>query len=103
MAGPGSLADGASFMRFMDEEGPINLCLSNVGRYDCPEQVGPWRIDGAQFLTGVSVMGAVVATATTVHGRLAWNFGYVEGLVTESRARRIADDSVRLVLSALAE
>ncbi|WP_242625849.1 FAD-dependent monooxygenase [Streptomyces sp. BK022] len=103
VAGPGSLADGDSFMRFMDEEGPINLCLSNVGRYDFPEQAGHWRIDGAQFLTGVSVMGAVVATATTVHGRLAWNFGYVEGLVPESRARRIADDAVRLVLSALAE
>ncbi|MFG2978204.1 FAD-dependent monooxygenase [Streptomyces sp. NPDC048331] len=103
VAGPGSLADGASFMRFMDEKGPINLCLSNVGRYDFPDRTGPWRIDGAQFLTGVSVMGAVVATATTVHGTLAWNFGYVEGLVTESRARRVADDSVRIVLSALAE
>ncbi|MFB7029483.1 MULTISPECIES: FAD-dependent monooxygenase [unclassified Streptomyces] len=103
VAGPGSLADGASFMRFMDEKGPINLCLSNVGRYDFPDQMGPWRIDGAQFLTGVSVMGAVVATATTAHGRLAWNFGYVEGLVTEPRARHIADESVRIVLSALAE
>ncbi|MFC9286325.1 FAD-dependent monooxygenase [Streptomyces sp. NPDC057052] len=103
VAGPGSLADGESFMRFMDEKGPINLCLSNVGRYDFPEQAGSWRINGAQFLTGVSVMGAVVATATTVHGRLAWNFGYVEGMVPQSRARRIADDSVRIVLSALAE
>ncbi|WP_432086132.1 FAD-dependent monooxygenase [Streptomyces sp. bgisy095] len=103
VAGPASLADGPSFMRFMDEKGPINLCLSNVGCYDFPERTGSWRIDGAQFLTGVSVMGAVVATATTTHGRLAWNFGYVEGLVTESRARRVADDSVRIVLSALTE
>ncbi|MFI5753627.1 FAD-dependent monooxygenase [Streptomyces sp. NPDC051569] len=103
VAGPGSLADSESFMRFMDEEGPINLCLSNVGRYDFPEQSGHWRIDGAQFLTGVSVMGAIVAAATTSHGRLAWNFGYVEGLVPASRAQRIADDSVRIVLSALTE
>lgn len=103
VAGPRSLADSESFMRFMDEEGPINLCLSNVGRYDFPELVGPWRVDGAQFLTGVSVMGAIVAAATTSHGRLAWNFGYVEGLVPASRAQRIADDSVRIVLSALAE
>ncbi|WP_250399642.1 FAD-dependent monooxygenase [Streptomyces cellostaticus] len=103
VAGPGSLADGASFMRFMDEEGPINLCLSNVGRYDFPELAGPWRIDGAQFLTGVSVMGAVVAAVTTGPDRLAWNFSYVEGLVPASRAQRIADDSVRIVLSALAE
>lgn len=103
VAGPRSLADSESFMRFMDEEGPINLCLTNVGRYDFPEQMGPWQVDGAQFLTGVSVMGAIVAAVTTSHGRLSWNFGYVEGLVPASRAQRIADDSVRIVLSALAE
>ncbi|MER6522854.1 FAD-dependent monooxygenase [Streptomyces sp. NPDC001553] len=103
VAGPRSLADSRSFMRFMDEEGPINLCLSNVGRYDFPERAGPWRVDGAQFLTGVSVMGAIVAAVTTSHDRLSWNFGYVEGLVPASRAQRIADDSVRIVLSALSE
>ncbi|MFD5887291.1 FAD-dependent monooxygenase [Streptomyces sp. NPDC060334] len=103
VAGPRSLADSRSFMRFMDEEGPINLCLSNVGRYDFPERTGPWRVDGAQFLTGVSVMGAIVAAVTTSHDRLSWNFGYVEGLVPASRAQHIADDSVRIVLSALSE
>ncbi|MFG2915134.1 FAD-dependent monooxygenase [Kitasatospora sp. NPDC048298] len=102
-AGPKTLADSEPFMRFMDEKGPINLCLSNVGCYEFPDRVGPWRIGDAQFVTGISVMGAVVATATTSHDRLAWNFGYVEELIPELRARRIADDSVRTVLSALAE
>lgn len=102
-AGPKSLADSESFMRFMDEEGPINLCLSNVGRYEFPDQAGPWRVGEAQFLTGVSVMGSIVATATTSHAQLAWNFSYVEGLVPGPRARRIADDSVRTVLSLLTE
>ncbi|MFD5516988.1 FAD-dependent monooxygenase [Streptomyces sp. NPDC127066] len=102
-AGPKSLADGESFMRFMDEEGPINLCLSNVGRYEFPDRVGSWRVGDAQFLTGVSVMGAIVATTTTSHDQLAWNFSYVEGLVPALRAERIADDAVRTVLSALAE
>ncbi|MEU6539778.1 FAD-dependent monooxygenase [Streptomyces sp. NPDC047000] len=102
-AGPWSLADSEPFMRFMDEKGPINLCLSNVGRYDFPDRVGPWRVSGAQFLTGVSVMGAMVATATTSHDELAWNFGYIDDLIPASRARRIADDSVHTVLSALAE
>ncbi|MFE3937648.1 hypothetical protein ACFXPJ_28770, partial [Streptomyces goshikiensis] len=102
-AGPKSLADSESFMRFMDEEGPINLCLSNVGRYEFPDQAGPWRVGEAQFLTGVSVMGSIVATATTSHAQLAWNFSYVEGLVPGPRARRIADDSVRTVLSVLTE
>ncbi|WP_327326547.1 FAD-dependent monooxygenase [Streptomyces sp. NBC_01210] len=101
--GPKSLADSEPFMRFMDEEGPINLCLSNVGRYEFPDQAGSWRVGEAQFLTGVSVMGAIVATATTSHTQLAWNFCYVEGLIPALRARRIADDSVRTMLSALVE
>ncbi|MCP3757271.1 FAD-dependent monooxygenase [Streptomyces sp. TBY4] len=101
--GPKSLADAESFMRFMDEEGPINLCLSNVGRYEFPDRVGTWRVEEAQFLTGISVMGTIVATTTTSHARLAWNFSYVEELIPTLRARRIADDSVLTVLSALAE
>ncbi|MFE0040225.1 short-chain dehydrogenase [Streptomyces sp. NPDC059015] len=101
--GPASLADSEPFMRFMDEKGPINLCLSNVGRYEFPDRAGSWRVGEAQFLTGVSVMGAIVATATTSHAQLAWNFSYVEDLIPTLRARRIADDSVRTVLSALAE
>ncbi|MDI9886413.1 FAD-dependent monooxygenase [Streptomyces sp. HNM0645] len=102
-AGPRSLADSAAFMRFMDEEGPINLCLSNVGRYEFPVRAGSWRVSDAQFITGVSVMGAIVATATTTHGRLMWNFSHVEDLIPVPRAERIADDSVRTVLSALTE
>ncbi|MFD5415841.1 phthiocerol/phthiodiolone dimycocerosyl transferase family protein [Streptomyces nojiriensis] len=101
--GPKSLADSEPFMRFMDEKGPINLCLSNVGRYEFPDRAGSWRVGEAQFLTGVSVMGAIVAAATTSHTRLAWNFSYVDGLIPTPRARRIADDSVRTVLSALAK
>ncbi|MBQ0971857.1 FAD-dependent monooxygenase [Streptomyces sp. RK31] len=100
-AGPKSLADSTSFMRFMEEEGPVNLGLSNVGRYEFPDQAGSWRICDAQFLTGLSVMGVIVATVTTSHGQLAWNFSYVEDLISPSRARRIADDSVHTVLSAL--
>ncbi|MGW3111045.1 FAD-dependent monooxygenase [Streptomyces sp. NPDC001091] len=102
-AGPKSLADSASFMRFMDEKGPVNLCLSNVGRYGFPSRAGAWRVSDAHFITGVSVMGSVIATATTSHGQLAWSFSYVEDLVSASRARRIADHSVRSVLAALSE
>ncbi|WP_349294363.1 FAD-dependent monooxygenase [Streptomyces sp. HU2014] len=99
--GPRSSADGESFMRYMDERGPLNLCLSNLGRYDFPDLAGPWRVSGTQVVAAVSVTGAVVATAVTGHGRLAWNFSYVDGLVPAARARRLADESVRVVLSAL--
>ncbi|MER5436372.1 FAD-dependent monooxygenase [Streptomyces sp. NPDC002588] len=102
-AGLRSPADGESFMRFMDEKGPVNLCLSNVGRYEFPDRAGSWQVRDAQFVAGISVMGAIVATATTTHGGLAWNFSHVEDLIPAPRARRIADDSVRTVLSALSE
>ncbi|HEV2639098.1 MAG TPA: FAD-dependent monooxygenase [Actinocrinis sp.] len=100
-AGPGSPADAESFTRFMDEKGPINLCLSNVGRYEFPDRAGPWRVSDAQFVAGVSVMGAIVATVNSSHGQLAWNFSYIEDLVSPMRARNIADESIRTVLSAL--
>ncbi|MEE1810852.1 phthiocerol/phthiodiolone dimycocerosyl transferase family protein, partial [Streptomyces sp. BE133] len=51
-AGPKSLADSEPFMRFMDEKGPINLCLSNVGRYEFPDHAGPWRVSDPQFTMG---------------------------------------------------
>ncbi|MFE0042686.1 FAD-dependent monooxygenase [Streptomyces albireticuli] len=99
--GPKSSADGEPFMRYMDERGPLNLCLSNLGRYDFPDLVGSWRVSGTQVVAAVSVTGAVVATATTSHGRLAWNFSYVDGLVPAARAERLADESVRVVLAAV--
>ncbi len=101
-AGPKSPADGEAFMRYMDEQGPLNLCLSNIGRYDFPDRVGPWRVSDTQLVAAISVTGAIVATANTSHGGLAWNFSHVDGMVPAPRAQRIADDSVRIVLSAVA-
>lgn len=100
-AGPKSPADSGAFMRYMDERGPLNLCLSNLGRHDFPDRVGSWRVSGTQLVAAISVTGAVVATANTSHGVLAWNFSHVDGLVPAPRAQRIADESVRIVLSAV--
>ncbi|MEU9120995.1 FAD-dependent monooxygenase [Streptomyces sp. NPDC048506] len=102
-AGPRTSADGEAFMRYLDEQGPLNLCLSNLGRYDVPDQVGPWRVSDTQIIAGISVTGALVATALTSHGRLAWNFSYIEGVVPAPRAHHIADASVRTLLSAVSD
>ncbi|WP_051854694.1 FAD-dependent monooxygenase [Streptomyces sp. NRRL B-1347] len=99
-AGPKSPARAEGFMEFMDTKGPLNLCLSNLGRYDFPERVGPWRISDAQLVAGISVTGALIATANTSHGQLAWNFSHIDGVVTPARARTVADASVRAVLAA---
>ncbi|MEN2416537.1 hypothetical protein AABB02_00310 [Streptomyces rimosus] len=88
-------------MRYLDEQGPINLCLSDLGRYDFPDRVGPWRVSGPQIIASISVTGSIVATATTTHGQLAWNFSHVENIIPAPRAHHIADTSVRTLLSAL--
>ncbi|MFJ9855706.1 FAD-dependent monooxygenase [Streptomyces sp. NPDC101150] len=100
-AGPRTPAEAEPFMRYLDEQGPLNLCLSNLGRSVFPDQVGPWRISDTQLVAGISVTGAIVATALTSHHQLAWNFSYIDGIVPPPRAQHIADGSVRTLLSAL--
>lgn len=102
-AAPQSMAQARPFMEFMESEGPINLCSSNIGRYDFPDRIGGWEISEAQFLTGISVNGYFVATINSSHGKLCWNFTYIDDAVPTRRATRIADNCIRLLLSALNE
>ncbi len=100
-AAPQSLADAKPFMKFMEDEGPINLCSSNIGRYAFPDQIGAWQVSDAQFLTGISVNGYFVATINSSHGRLFWNFTHIDKAVPAERAERMADDCVRALLTAI--
>ncbi|PHM45540.1 condensation domain-containing protein [Xenorhabdus miraniensis] len=100
---PQSLTEARPFMEFMESEGPINLCSSNIGRYEFPDRIGSWYVTGAQFLTGISVNGYFVATINTSHNTLFWNFTYIDDAVPASRATRLADTCVRVLLSALNE
>ncbi|MDT0494363.1 condensation domain-containing protein [Streptomyces griseus] len=98
-SGPQNLAESLPFVRHLDEKGPINFCLSNIGRFPFPDTVGPWRATGAQFVASLSVVGAFVATVNSSHHQLAWNFTYAQGLVRDERAARIADSCVERVLA----
>ncbi|GAA4761515.1 condensation domain-containing protein [Streptomyces sanyensis] len=98
-AGPQNLAESLPFVRHLDERGPINLCLSNLGRVPFPDAVGPLRASGAQFIASLSVVGAFVATVNSTHHQLAWNFTYAQGIVRDDRAERLADRCVELVLA----
>jgi len=100
VAGSGlkSMADAEPIMRYMEESGPINLCLSNLGRFPVPDVIGRWEVSGSQFVAGLSVNGYVVATVNTSHGRLFWNCAYIADAVPEARAAALADrclDAVR--------
>ena len=95
------MADARPFMAFMEAEGPINLCSSNIGRYSFPERIGALRLSDAQFLTGISVNGYFVAAINSSHGRLFWNFTYIDEAVPGERAERLAEDCLGTLLSAI--
>ncbi|MFY1694532.1 MULTISPECIES: phthiocerol/phthiodiolone dimycocerosyl transferase family protein [unclassified Solwaraspora] len=99
---PPTVAEGRPFLEFMEQTSPINLCVSNVGRYDLPDRLGDWALSGAQFVTGLSVNGYFVATVTTSGGRLFWNFTYVREAVDEQRAVALVDTCLHTLLTALA-
>lgn len=81
-------------MEYMDREGPINLCLTNIGAVRLPERIGRLTVLDADFAAGISVTGVLVAAVTTAHGRLSWNLTYVDGLVSPDRAARLAAESL---------
>ncbi|MDI3422643.1 phthiocerol/phthiodiolone dimycocerosyl transferase family protein [Streptomyces luteolus] len=98
---PKSVAKSGRFLRFMEEKGPITLCVSNVGRYDFPHTVGQWRVSHAKFIAGLSVNAYYCAAINTSHGQLAWNFTHVEGAVPAERAERLTAGALDAVLAAL--
>lgn len=88
-------------IEYMDREGPINLCLTNVGSVQLPRRIGPLHVTNADFAAGISVTGVLVAAATTAHGCLNWNLTYVDGLVSRDRATRLAAASLDSLIELL--
>ncbi|QLY33327.1 phthiocerol/phthiodiolone dimycocerosyl transferase family protein [Nocardia huaxiensis] len=97
LATPESVSASARTVALLDQRGPGNVCISNIGRYDFPEKAGDWVLSGAQFIAGISISGYFVATVNTSHGVLHWNFTYIEGAVSDARARQLADDSLEIL------
>jgi hypothetical protein len=101
VSGPKTLARSGRFVNLVERSGPVNVCLSNLGRVDFPARIGPWEVSGAQFVAGLSVCGYFVATVNTSHGRLHWNFLYVEDAVAPERAERLVERSVGAIHDAI--
>ncbi|TLF80884.1 FAD-dependent monooxygenase [Nocardia cyriacigeorgica] len=99
--GPKSVAASASTVKLMDSRGPGHLCMTYLGQYDVPDKIGAWRLSEAQFVSGMSVSGFIMATANATHGQLSFNVGYVEPAVSAERAELLADESIRALLSAI--
>jgi hypothetical protein len=98
--GPTSVAKSSRAFRLVERHGPLNVCITNIGRYAFPARIGQWRLSGAQTVASVSV-GGFVAMINTSHDQLFWNFGYIHGAVPDLSAQRFADGCVQTLLSAL--
>ena len=99
---PVSVAKSSRAFSFIERNGPLNVGISDLGCFDFPAEVGCWQLSGAQFISGVSISGYVVATVNTSHDELFWNFSYIDEVVAPRSAERYADDCLRTVLRAIA-
>lgn len=99
---PRSLATSSTAFGFVERNGPLNVAISNLGRYEFAERIGDWQLSGAQFVSGVPQTGSFLASVNTSHGELFWNFSYAEGVVSPRSAHRFADGCLDTLLSALA-
>jgi hypothetical protein len=98
--GPAGVADSEPFIRHFEEHGPFNFFVSNIGRFAFPTELTAWRLSGAQFVGGISVVGYFGSSVTTSQGQLSWNFTYVDGAVSPERAERLVDACVAMVIAA---
>ena len=57
---------------------------------------------GAQFISGISISGYLVATVNTSHGELFWNFSCVAVVVSQQSTQRFADCCLHTPLQAIA-
>jgi len=94
---PKSVAGANGFIKLIEQKGPGNACLSNLGRYDFPAHIGGLSVSGAQFVAETSVTGTWVSTANTSHGQLQWNFSYTRDIFSAERARRLAHRCVDIL------
>ena len=62
---PASLATSSKAFGLVERNGPLNVSISNLGRYDFAERIGDWRLSGAQFISGVPTELAISSRPST--------------------------------------
>jgi hypothetical protein len=99
---PVSVTKSSRAFDSIERSGFLNVGISNLGRYEFPTQIGDWNLSGAQFISGVSISGYLIATANTSHDELFLNFSYIDSAVSHEAAQGFADGCLQTLLRAIA-
>lgn len=100
---PGSLWRGLRLMKTMEEGSPQNFCLSNLGRFDFPETVGPLRLSGVQTAASLGASCYIGATVSTTGGEMGMNLNYLREAIPEEVAAAFAADWVDVLTTQLSD
>ena len=80
---------------------PATTGLTNLGRLEIETRFGPLELQACHFVTCPSSLGSWMATATSLHGRLFWNFQWTDPSLTDAHAKALAASAVGLLRSAI--
>jgi hypothetical protein len=76
--------------------------LTNLGRLEVETRHGPLQVEALHFLANPTAMGDWMATATSLHGALFWNFIWPDPLFSRPHAEALAADTVARLRQAFA-
>ncbi|MET0342151.1 MAG: hypothetical protein ABW252_14195 [Polyangiales bacterium] len=99
-ATPATLAGSAGFMRMAEQQGPGNVCLSNIGALAFPPEVAGIAVRAAHWTASLSVTGYFLCAVCTTPQGLSLDFSFIEGVVGAARAERIVDRMLARVVDA---
>lgn len=99
---PKSLATSGRFVDGIDDRAAGSVLVSNLGRVDFPSQIGDWTLSAVQFFSTMSVTGQMAICAVTSNSVMHLNVCYVEGQTSPERAARVADDTLSILMKAIA-
>jgi hypothetical protein len=93
LVGGGRLPSRA-FTERLERLAPATTGLTNLGRLELDTTHGPLTIEACYFVACPSALGEFLATATSLHGRIFWNFVWPDPALTEAHAVALVDGIV---------
>lgn len=95
------LAPRALLERF-ERAMPSTTGLTNLGRLTIATTYGPLTLEDCHFAACPSALGDFLSTATSLHGRIFWNFVWPDPVLTEDHAQKLVAGIIARLESAAA-